>query len=58
MDNPKPILGVDIASIKGGKFLPINCKDIKVWCLPGGEVEAEETLTQAGIREARKVDVY
>jgi len=47
-----PILGVNIAIIQDGKVLLTKRRDFEVWCLPGGEVDAGETLAQAAIREA------
>jgi len=49
-----PILGVNIAIIQDGKVLLTKRRDFEVWCLPGGEVDAGETLAQAAIREARE----
>ena len=49
-----PILGVNIAIIQEGKVLLTKRRDFEVWCLPGGEVDAGETLAQAAIREARE----
>jgi ADP-ribose pyrophosphatase YjhB (NUDIX family) len=46
-----PILGVNIAIIKNGKVLLTKRTDFEVWCLPGGEVDADESLAQAAIRE-------
>ena len=49
-----PILDVNIAIIQDGKVLLTKRRDFEVWCLPGGEVDASETLAQADIREARE----
>jgi ADP-ribose pyrophosphatase YjhB (NUDIX family) len=46
-----PILGVNVAIIKNGKVLLTKRTDFEVWCLPGGEVDADESLAQAAIRE-------
>jgi ADP-ribose pyrophosphatase YjhB (NUDIX family) len=49
-----PILGVNVAIIQDAKVLLTKRRDFEVWCLPGGEVDDAETLTQAAIREARE----
>ena len=49
-----PILGVNIAIIQAGKVLLTKRRDFEVWCLPGGEVDPSESLSQAAIREARE----
>lgn len=49
-----PILGVNIAILQDGKVLLTKRRDFEVWCLPGGEVDAGETLAQAAIREVRE----
>ena len=49
-----PILGVNVAIIQDDKVLLTKRKDFQVWCLPGGEVDAGESLVEAAIREARE----
>jgi ADP-ribose pyrophosphatase YjhB (NUDIX family) len=44
-------LGVQVAVIRDAEVLLIQRKDFQVWGLPGGEIEAGETPTQAAIRE-------
>jgi ADP-ribose pyrophosphatase YjhB (NUDIX family) len=47
-------LGVNAAIIQEDKILLVKREDFHVWCLPGGEVEEGESLTQAAMREARE----
>jgi 8-oxo-dGTP diphosphatase len=49
-----PTLGVNVAIVTGAQVLLTMRADFPVWCLPGGAVEAGETLAQAAIREARE----
>jgi len=44
-------VGVNVAVINNGRVLLTKRKDFGVWCLPGGHVEAGESVTQAAIRE-------
>jgi len=47
-----PGLGVNIAITQDGQILLTQREDFEVWCLPGGEVDAGETIAQAAVREA------
>ena len=54
---PRPVLAVSLAVFRDGKVLLATrtqapAKD--VWSLPGGKVEAGETLEEAAIREMRE----
>jgi ADP-ribose pyrophosphatase YjhB (NUDIX family) len=49
-----PSVGVNIAILQDGAILLTQRDDFEVWCLPGGDVEAGETLAQAAVREARE----
>jgi len=49
-----PILGVNVVVIQDRKVLLTKRRDFEIWCLPGGEVDAGETLAQATVREARE----
>jgi ADP-ribose pyrophosphatase YjhB (NUDIX family) len=50
-----PTLGVNIAILdESSRLLLTRREDFDVWCLPGGEVEAGETLMQAALREAEE----
>ncbi len=44
-------VGVNIAIVNNHQVLLTKRKDFGVWCLPGGHVESEESITQAAIRE-------
>src|SRR5512139_2201437 len=48
------LLGVNVAIFKDGKVLLTRREDFRVWCLPGGSVDPNETVAQAGIREVRE----
>lgn len=49
-----PLLAVTVAIIDAGRILLVKREDYEVWCLPGGFVEAGESVAQAAIREARE----
>ena len=44
-------VGVNTAVMNNNRVLLTKRKDFGVWCLPGGHVEAEESVAQAAIRE-------
>ena len=44
-------MGVTIAVIKAGQILMTKREDFSVWVLPGGSIEAGESVAQAAIRE-------
>ncbi|MEK7520249.1 MAG: NUDIX domain-containing protein [Patescibacteria group bacterium] len=49
-----PTLGVNIAIIQNGKVLLTKREDFEVWCLPGGGVDAGESVAEAVIRETKE----
>ena len=49
-----PTLGATVAIMEGGCILLIKREDFEVWGLPGGGVEAGESVAQAALREARE----
>jgi 8-oxo-dGTP diphosphatase len=49
-----PSLGVNIAVVHSGQILLTMREDFEVWCLPGGQVDDDESLAAAAIREARE----
>ena len=46
-----PNLSASSAVIRSGEILLTKRRDIEVWCLPGGHVDAGETVAQAAVRE-------
>ncbi len=44
-------LGVEVAVIESNKILLTERHDFRIWALPGGGVEKEESLVDAAIRE-------
>jgi ADP-ribose pyrophosphatase YjhB (NUDIX family) len=49
-----PGIGVNTAILQDNRILLTLRPDWEVWCLPGGSVEAEESLAQAARRETRE----
>ena len=49
-----PTVGVNIAIIQNGSILLTKREDFEIWCLPGGEVDAGESLAEAAMREAKE----
>ena len=46
-----PTLGVEVVVVKEARILLTLREDIPMWCLPGGGVEAGESVAQAALRE-------
>lgn len=44
-------VGVTVAVFQKKQILLTKRKDFQVWCLPGGQVETGESVTQAALRE-------
>ncbi len=53
-DIPMPTVGVAVAVIDTDRVLLIKREDFEVWGLPGGGVEAGESLAEAAAREVRE----
>ena len=49
-----PTYGVEIAVFDAGKVLLIKRRDFQVWALPGGGIDAGESVAQAAVRETRE----
>ncbi|NIS81237.1 MAG: NUDIX domain-containing protein [Anaerolineales bacterium] len=49
-----PRLGVGLAIMRYGKILLTKRQDFPIWCLPGGEVEDNESIVEAALREAKE----
>jgi ADP-ribose pyrophosphatase YjhB (NUDIX family) len=45
-------LGVNVAIIHSDRILLTQREDFEIWCLPGGMVDAGESVASAAIREA------
>ena len=48
----RPTFGVDIAIIQNNQILLMQRADMPLWGLPGGAVDANESIAQAAMREA------
>jgi ADP-ribose pyrophosphatase YjhB (NUDIX family) len=48
------LLGVNVAILEKGQVLLTQRNDFPIWCLPGGAVEAGESLAVAAVREVRE----
>lgn len=48
------MLGANIAIIDAGQILLTKREDFEIWCLPGGQVDAGESIAETAIREARE----
>lgn len=48
-------VGVNVAVIHNGQLLLTKREDFEVWCMPGGHVDAGESVAQAALREVRGV---
>ena len=44
-------VGVNVAIMQNDQVLLTKRKDFEVWCLPGGHIDAGESVAQAAIRE-------
>ena len=49
-----PTLGVAVALLHEGTVLLTKREDAEMWCLPGGAVDAGESLAAAAVREMRE----
>lgn len=47
-------LAAHVAIVREGRILLTKRHDFEVWVLPGGEVDPDESVAQAAVREARK----
>lgn len=47
-------VGVNVAVVHNEQVLLTKRKDFEVWCLPGGHVDAGESVVQAALREVRE----
>jgi ADP-ribose pyrophosphatase YjhB (NUDIX family) len=46
--------GASVAILRDGQILLTKRRDVETWALPGGAIEAGETVAQAAIREAHE----
>jgi ADP-ribose pyrophosphatase YjhB (NUDIX family) len=46
-----PTIGTNVVVMNNGKVLLTKRSDIPVWCLPGGGVDAGESVAQTAVRE-------
>jgi 8-oxo-dGTP diphosphatase len=49
-----PLFGPTVVVVRQGRVLLQLREDTRTWCLPGGAVEAGESLAQAAVREVRE----
>ncbi|MDQ6834354.1 MAG: NUDIX hydrolase [Chloroflexota bacterium] len=49
-----PTLGLDVVVVEAGRVVLTRREDLGIWCLPGGGVDAGESVTHAAIREVRE----
>lgn len=49
-----PTIGTNVVIMQAGKILLTKRSDIPVWCLPGGGVDAGESVAQTAVREVRE----
>lgn len=47
-------VGVTVVVMHDGKVLLTKREDFPIWCLPGGSVDANESVEQAAVREVRE----
>jgi ADP-ribose pyrophosphatase YjhB (NUDIX family) len=49
-----PTIGTNVVVMRDGKILLTKRSDVPMWCLPGGGVEAGESVAQTAVREVRE----
>ena len=49
-----PDLGVTVVVMRDNEVLLTKREDFAIWCLPGGSVDVNESVEQAGVREVRE----
>ena len=47
-------VGVNVAIIHNNQLLLTKRNDFEVWCLPGGHMDAGETVAEAAVREVKE----